>query len=188
MVDHLAPVPRGHRAAPVLRRPRRARHALRALSLLRRAPPPRPHASTPARPLSAAVRRGARAHPSQTLARADAAQQGADGGVRCPAPTLSWTTQSARLLWGGTARGTYGTPGAGTLTAYVQQWPAQGKLQPRASGTHGTQEAGTRSPHSSRAGDVHVSIATRRLPMLLCSDRAGTEEIPERTLLGVTVM
>ena len=44
-----------------------------------------------------------------------------------------------------TVRGTYGTPEAGTRTAYVPYWAPRGKL-PCASVTYSTQEAGTRSP------------------------------------------
>eukprot|EP00964_Phaeocystis_antarctica_P052390 scaffold30664_cov72-Phaeocystis_antarctica.AAC.5 len=64
-----------------------------------------------------------------------------------------------RLRCHGT-RYVYGTPEAGTITAYVQCVAPQGK-PPCASGTYSTQEAGTRSPYVQYGGpgDARVSPA-----------------------------
>ena len=55
------------------------------------------------------------------------------------------------IAWGATARGTYGTPEAGTCTPYVQ-YVGPGGRPPCASGTYPTREAGTRSPHVPNGG------------------------------------
>ena len=60
--------------------------------------------------------------------------------------------RGAAVTWGATARGTYGTPVAGTRVPRTYSTRGPGGKPPCASGTYPTREAGTRSPYVPNGG------------------------------------